>query len=63
MTSMNLHMYTKQRTGFEVWMKESHGSPFRGEKENFYQLSGALYHNLERLKGNSKFPNSHPALQ
>lgn len=35
-------MYAEQMTGFEVWMKESHGSPFREERENFYQLYGAL---------------------
>lgn len=56
-------MYAEQMTGFEVWMKDSHVSPLREEKENFYWLCGALYHNLERLKGNSKFPNSHPAFQ
>jgi len=63
MTGMNLHMYTKQMTGFEVWMKECHRSPFREEKENFCQLCGAFYHHLERLKGNSKFPKSHLAFR
>lgn len=62
MTSINLHIYAEQMTGFGVWM-ENHGPQFREDKKNFYQLCGALYHNLERLKGNSKFPNLHPDFQ
>lgn len=46
---------------FEVWTKESHGSTFRKEKNNFYQLYGVVYNNLEWLKSNSKFPNSQPS--
>lgn len=55
-------MYAEQMTGFGVWM-ENHGPQFREDKKNFYQLCGALYLNLERLKGNSKFPNLHPDFQ
>lgn len=48
MISMSFHMYAEQTTVFEVWVKESHGPPFREEKKNFYQLRGALYDNLKR---------------
>lgn len=51
-----LHMCAEQIAGFEVWMKQSHRSPFGEKKDDYYQLCGALDHTLKRLKCNSTFP-------
>lgn len=41
MISMSFHTYAEQTTVFEAWMKETHRSPFREEKKNFYHLCEA----------------------